>query len=169
MSRTPRIASPLLPLLALAFAATILPLTVHAQDAPSGEGPHGHGGPPGMMGGRGEEAPQIVLERMKTRLKLTPEQEAQLKPILEENAKKMRELRDKHLAANQGQPTPPDPEMRKQMIALRDENDARIVKVLTPTQAEEWKKMRAEARERMEQRMKGGPGGDAPPPPPNEK
>lgn len=166
MSRTPRTASPLLPLLTLAFAAMILPLTAHAQ-TPSGEGPHGHGGQPGMMAGG--DAPEMVLERMKTRLKLTPEQEAQLKPILEENAKKLRELRDKHLAANQGQPTPPDPEMRKQMMALRDENDARIVKVLTPAQAEEWKKMRAEARERMEQRMKGGPGGDAPPPPPNQK
>ena len=169
MNRMPRIVSPLLTLLALAFAATVLPVPAHAQDDPSGQGPHGHGGPPAMAGGvRGEWAPEMALERMKQRLNLTSEQETQLRPILEETAKKLRELRGQHLAGSQGQPTPPDPELRKQMMALRDENDAQIGRILTPTQIEEWNKMRAERREKMEQRMTGGRGGDASPPPPTQ-
>ena len=35
-------------------------------------------------------------------------------------------------------------QMRKQMMELREANDARIGKILTPTQMEEWNKMRAE-------------------------
>jgi Spy/CpxP family protein refolding chaperone len=169
MSRMPRIVSALLTLLALAFAATNLPVPAHAQDAPSGQSPHGHGGSPAMTGGvRSEGAPEMALERMKKRLNLTSEQETQLRPILEESAKKMRELSATHLAESQGQPKPPDPEMRNQMMALRDENDAQIGRILTPTQMEEWNKMRAERRQQMEQRMKGGPGGDAPPPAPTQ-
>ncbi len=169
MSRTPRIVSSVLNLAALAFAATLLAVPSHAQNAPPDQGPRGHGGSPGMMGGgRGGESPEMMLEQMKKRLNLTPEQETKLKPILADNAKKMREMREKHMAESQGQPMPPSPEMRKQMEALRAENDGQIGKILTPAQMEEWNKMRAEGRERMEQRMKGGPGGDAPPPPPSQ-
>ncbi|HEX4825934.1 MAG TPA: hypothetical protein VFV19_16660 [Candidatus Polarisedimenticolaceae bacterium] len=155
MSRKLRIVLPLLSF----FAVTVSVIPAHAQDMPPGQGPGGHGGP-GMMGGRGGES---MLDQMKKRLNLTPEQEAQIKPILQENAKKLQEMREKHMAANPGQPAPPDPETRKQMMAMREETDAKIAKILTPAQMEEWNKMRAEAR----QRMMGGPGGDAPPPPPS--
>ena len=164
-SRTFGAAASTVALLALAFAVALVAAPVRAQSAPPGPGPHGPSGPPGMMGpGHGEDQANVILERMKTRLNLTPEQVTQLKPILEENAKKLQEMRQKHLAKNQGQQGPPDPETRKELTALHNQNDERIAKILTPAQMDEWNKMRAEARQRAEQHMQGRPGMDARPP-----
>ena len=167
MNRAPRFVFPLQSVAVLAFAA-ILSVPAHAQAPPSGS-PHAGETSPGMMRrGAGEDAPEMVLERMKKRLSLTAEQEQMLKPILEENAKKLREMREKRAAGMQQGQTGPDPEVRKQLMAMREENDAKIEKILTPAQLEEWNKMRAEARDRMEQRRKGGGDRNMAPPPPSQ-
>jgi Spy/CpxP family protein refolding chaperone len=169
-SRTFGTAASTVALLALAFAIVLVAGPVRAQSGPTGPGPHGPGGFPGTMGvGQGEDQVDAILARMKARLKLTPGQEKQLKPILEENAKKLRELRQAQLAKNNGQPGPPDPELRKAMTAQRSANEERVAKILTPAQMEEWNKMRAEARQRAEQHMQDRPGaqGGAPGPGPH--
>ena len=98
-------------------------------------------GPPagGRMGGP-------TLEMLTTRLKLTDDQQAKLKPILAERDDKMKALR-----ANESL------EMQDRMAAMmkmRTEVDGKITAVLTDDQKTEYAKMNEEMRQR---RGQGGP------------
>jgi len=93
------------------------------------------GGPPG---GRDPKAmAERQLEDLKPRLKLTPEQEPKVRTILEQNATRMREVREKH-SVQRGQP--PSEEARKEMEGVRKETKDALAKVLTPEQLAEYEK-----------------------------
>jgi Spy/CpxP family protein refolding chaperone len=81
------------------------------------------------------------LEQLKTRLKLTADQEPKVLAVLEQNATRMRELRDKH-NVQRGQP--PSEEARKAMESARKENKDALAKILTPDQMTEFEKWQAE-------------------------
>jgi periplasmic protein CpxP/Spy len=122
----------------LAAAITLLPAASFAQP------------PGGGMRGNPEEMMARQLTAMKTAVGLTDEQEKQIKPILQDQMKKQRELFE----------AGPSDDMREKMMAIRTETNNKIKKVLKEDQIEKFEKFQAEQRGR-----RGGPGG--PPPPQN--
>jgi Spy/CpxP family protein refolding chaperone len=122
----------------LAAAITLLPTASFAQP------------PGGGMRGNPEEMMARQLAAMKTAVGLTDEQEKQIKPILQDQMKKQRELFE----------AGPSDDMREKMMAIRAETNNKIKKVLKEDQIEKFEKFQAEQRGR-----RGGPGG--PPPPQN--
>jgi len=115
-------------------------------------------------GGNPEERLDRQMATLKERLKLTPEQEAKVKPILAESAKKASEARRKHMPDG---PPPADREaMRADMRQIDDETSEALGKILTAEQTEEHKKMRAERQGRFGGGRGGGQrGGQGGPPP----
>jgi len=124
----------------LAAAITLLPALSYAQ-------------PPG--GGRGGDPEQMIARQMtamKEAVGLTENQEKAIKPILAEQMKKQREMRE----------AGPSDDMREKMMAMRQEVNAKIKKELKEEQIEKFDKFQAQMRGRR------GPGGpDGPPPPQN--
>ena len=111
----------------------------------------------GGFGGNPEERLKRQMETLKERLKLTPKQEAKVKPILEESAKKLSEARRKHMPDG---PPPSDREaMRADMRRIDEEASEALGKVLTAEQIKEHEKMRAERAERFGGGRGGGRGG----------
>lgn len=100
-------------------------------------------GPP-RMGGQMIER---QLNDMKDRLKLTSDQEAKIKPILEESSKKMFAMREKMEPG-----APPTEEMMTSMRENREETAKKINEVLTKEQQAEYARM-------MSERRGFGPGG----------
>ena len=101
--------------------------------------------------------PAQMVERqvvdMKERLKLTSDQEAKIKPIVEESMKKMMAMREEMEPG-----TPPTEEMMTAMRENREETSKKINEILTEEQQAEYKKMMSE------RRGFGGPGGRKGPP-----
>jgi Spy/CpxP family protein refolding chaperone len=115
------------------------------QAAPSGP-------PQGQMRGRGPNAERELGQLTQT-LSLTPDQQTQVKALLEQRRGKMEALRSGE-----------NPPTREQMQAIRKDTDAKISALLNDDQKTKfaaWQQQRMEGR-----RGPGGPGGDQPPPPP---
>jgi Spy/CpxP family protein refolding chaperone len=94
--------------------------------------------PPGGPGGRDPKAmAERQLGELKTRLKLTAEQEPKVRTVLEQNATRMREVREKN-NVERGQP--PSEEARKAMEGVRKETRDALAKILTPEQLTEYDK-----------------------------
>lgn len=108
-------------------------------------------GPPPRMD------PKRMVERqvtdMRERLKLTSDQEAKIKPIIEESVQKMVAMREKMEPGN-----PPSEEMMAEMRANREATAKKISEVLTKDQQAEYEKMMSE------RRGFGGPRGRKGPP-----
>jgi Spy/CpxP family protein refolding chaperone len=107
------------------------------------------GPPAGGMGHRGPNAERELGQLTQT-LSLTPDQQTQVKALLQERRGKMEALR-----SSGTQPT------REQMESIRKDTDDKISAFLTDDQKA---KFAAWQQQRMQNRR--GPGGDAPPPPP---
>lgn len=96
---------------------------------------------------------QAALQEARARLQLTPEQEAQLKPLIQERNEALKAIRDKHAG---------DDSRRARRAMFREakpvvENyQARVRTILNDAQYDEWEKMRAEARERLKEQYKKG-------------
>jgi Spy/CpxP family protein refolding chaperone len=108
--------------------------------------------PQGEMRGRGPNAEREIGQLTQT-LSLTPDQQTQVKALLQERRGKMEALRS---SAN--------PPTREQMQAIRKDTDAKISALLNDDQKTKfaaWQQQRMQGR-----RGPGGPGGDQPPPPP---
>jgi protein CpxP len=125
----------------MAFAPALL-----AQDA-STNAPAG-GPPAGAPGGgqmRGQNADQMV-QRLTTRLNLTTDEQAKVKPIIENQMQQM-------MAIRQDQ----DPQDRRtKMIALRQETMTNMETVLTSDQFAQYQQMM----QRRRPMGQGGPGGN---------
>jgi Spy/CpxP family protein refolding chaperone len=126
------------------------------QDAPPPPPDGQMQGPP--PGGPGRGGPERRLEMLKHRLNLSDDQTAQVKSIFEGQRAKMEALHSN---------TSMDPQDRRaQMMAIRQDGEAKIGAILTPEQKSKYQAMEA----RHERR--GGPDGpppsgdSAPPPPP---
>jgi periplasmic protein CpxP/Spy len=97
----------------------------------------------GVVLAQGPPDPAQMAERqltaMKERLKLTADQEKQIKPILLDAAKKNAEMRQK---MEPGQP--PSEEMMAAMKKSRAEQNTKIDAILTDEQKPEYQKMQSE-------------------------
>jgi Spy/CpxP family protein refolding chaperone len=115
------------------------PAPAESPKAPATAGP--------TLGERAQER----LALLKERLKLTPEQEAKIRPILEEEAAKLKDLRAQRDAAGATQDRR---ERIKQVRAIQQETQDRVNPILTPEQQAEWTKLRDEMRERVRDRYR---------------
>ena len=99
-------------------------------------------------GGGGGRRPGVTLDALTTRLKLTPEQQEKIKPILAD--------RDTQMTALRGDQSASQDDRRAKMMKLRNDTNDKINAVLTDDQKAEFKKMNDEMAARMG-------GGGAPP------
>ena len=99
------------------------------------------GGPPAGQRGPGMRGP--TLDQLAATLKLTDEQKAKVKPILDARDQKLKDLRaDTTLSPE---------DRRTRMQAIRDDMATQMKAVLTPDQFDQWQKMS------QRQRRPGGP------------
>jgi len=100
-------------------------------------------------------AVQAVVEEAKARLKLTPEQEAQLKPLVQDRNQKLKAIRDKYAGESSRRAKRA---MLKEAQPVVENYQARVRTILNDEQEAEWEKMRAEAKERFKEQYKSGNG-----------
>jgi len=113
------------------------------------------GPPPGGHMGRGHRmSPDEELQRLDKSLKLSDDQKASIKPILEDRQKKMESLHaDTSLSRE---------DRMGKMKSIMDESNGKIRDVLNDDQKKQFDDMQ----QHMRGRMPGhGPGGETPPPP----
>jgi hypothetical protein len=94
---------------------------------------------------------QAAVEEARARLKLTPEQEAQLKPLVQERNQALKAIRDKYAGDDSRRARRA---MFKEAQPVVENYQARVRTILDDAQVAEWEKMRAEARERLKQQYK---------------
>ena len=122
---------------ALIVAITLCTTMLTAQDNMGGQSGMG------AQGNMSEAAAK--LEKMATALQLTPAQKQQIRPILMEEAPKLKALKsDTSL-----------PPMQKamKMRQISEATDAKLQPILTPEQYQKWQQMRAQERQQMMQKM----------------
>jgi hypothetical protein len=98
----------------------------------------------GTKGDMGEAVAK--LEKMSAQLQLTPAQKEQIKPILMEEAPKMKALKSNT--------TMPPLQKARQMREIADETDAKLKPILNPQQYAKWEQIRAEERQQIMQKMR---------------
>lgn len=114
---------------------------------------------PGMGGHMGRSHMPTVDDQLKhltKKLNLSDDQQAKLKPILEDQRKQMETIHSDSSLSRE--------DRFSKMQALRQSSDAQIKGVLNEEQQKNFDKMRAEQQDRMKQWRRGGD--NAPPPPP---
>jgi len=92
------------------------------------------------------KAPPTRAERFKElseQLKLTDDQKEKLKPIVQEERKKVRELRDNKDLSRQDRVA--------KLKEIREDVSAKLKPILTPEQLEKWNKLRSEGPRRRKQ------------------
>lgn len=100
----------------------------------------------GAMGAAGNMSEAAAkLEKMSAALQLTPAQKEQVRPILMQEAPKVKAIKsDTSLG-------PMQKAMKMRQIA--DATDAKLKPILNPEQYEKWQQMRAEERQQMMQKV----------------
>lgn len=136
-----------------------------AQDAPpppppqqSGQQPDQQSGP-GMGRGMGHRPTMSVddqIQHLTRKLKLSDDEQAKLKPILEQQNKQMEQIHNDSSLSRE--------ERFSKMQDLRQSSDTQIKSVLNEEQQKSFDKMREEQRDRMKHWRREG---DTPPPPPS--
>jgi hypothetical protein len=104
--------------------------------------------------GAAARSPEVQqrIAQAKQRLQLTPQQETQLRAILQEEAQKLRAIRDKYAndSTLQGRGA-----RSRELQTVQEDLHAKLQGVLSPAQFDEWDRMaaerRAQARERRQQ------------------
>jgi len=144
----------LVALLSLCFG----PGAAFGQDQPEAPPPPQSGQPSGGMGGHmgHRRMPSVddQLKHLSTRLNLSDNQQAKLKPILEDQRKQMDQLHSDSSLSRE--------DRFSKMQELRQNTDTQIKSVLNEDQQKNFDKMREEQRDRMGKWRKGGD--NAPPP-----
>src|SRR5258708_37387875 len=129
-------------LLAFAAGRRVVGQTPPAlQPAPAAQEHRAMGGPT-----MGAMTPESRLKMLTEKLNLTDDQQAKLKPILEDESKQMKAVHDDTSLA------PAD--RRAKMKELHEASTDKINAVLTPDQQAKWKQMKQEKMEKHKQ-MKG--------------
>src|SRR5437773_1004716 len=100
--------------------------------------------PAGGSGAKARPARGERLQGLAEQLKLTDEQKEKIKPILQDERKKVRELRENKDLARQDRVA--------KLKEIRDDVGTKLKPILTPEQLEKWNKLRSErpARRRQE-------------------
>ncbi len=96
---------------------------------------------------------QAALMEAKARLALTPEQETQLKPIMQERNQSLKAIRDKYAGDKSRRSRRA---MYQEAQPIIENYQARVRTILSDSQYAEWEKMRTEARERLKEQYKKG-------------
>ena len=99
-------------------------------------------------------SPDQQADKLAKKLKLSADQENQIKPILADRQQQMEAL-------HQDQSTPRADKMAK-MKSLRDDSNAKIEAVLNDTQKQKFEQMQAKRQQRWQQKQQGGQSGTAP-------
>jgi Spy/CpxP family protein refolding chaperone len=91
------------------------------------------------------------LAKISKELNLTPQQNEQLKPIIQQEVADLRAVHDKYKGDKSS-----DAKMsrRKEMRAVQEKYEPQINGVLTPDQQAQWKKMKQEKMEQMKKHKK---------------
>jgi septal ring factor EnvC (AmiA/AmiB activator) len=154
------------PVVATAFLVALLSLCVgpgaaFGQDQPEAPPQSGQQSNQGMgrhMGHRQMPSVDDQLKHLSTKLSLSDDQQAKLKPILEDQRKQMEQI---HADASLSRE-----DRFSKMQELRQNADTQIKSVLNEDQQKNFDKMREEQRDRMGKWRKGGdnapPSGGAP-------
>lgn len=136
--------------LALAAIAALLALAPasHAQPTNGNHTPPGTNAPGG--GGRRMRNAEEQLNQLSEQLKLTEEQKPQVKAALEEQNKKLTELRGDSGVAQE--------DRRTKMQTIREETTKKLKEILTPEQFKKYGEIQQQQRNR---RPTGAPGAPA--------
>lgn len=94
---------------------------------------------------------QISIEELRTRLNLTPQQQEQIAPLVEERKAKMEPIRAKARSADSRREKRA---LLQEAKAVQDDFNSKVQPILTPEQQAEWTKMREELREQTKERRK---------------
>ncbi len=90
------------------------------------------------------------LAQITDRLQLTPEQVAQVQPVLADEMQKLKALRDKSDAGGQGRRG--RLKLARELRDIQDKSDEQLKKILTKPQMAEMKKIREERRQQLRDR-----------------
>lgn len=121
----------------LLILATAIPFGVIAQDdpKPKKEAPQGERPPrPARPEGRGQGQRGDRMAAMAQALSLSDEQKTKIKPVLEAQQAKMKEIRDDSALS--------DEQRRTKSRAVRTEFAGKVKAILTPEQQDKYEKMR---------------------------
>jgi periplasmic protein CpxP/Spy len=91
-------------------------------------------------GGKGRMSVEQRLEKMSTDLNLTDAQKPKVKAVLEDQQKKMQELRADTSLDQQAR--------REKMTSIMEDTNKKIKEILTPEQQEKWTKMQDEMKQK---------------------
>ena len=94
---------------------------------------------------------QMNIEDLRARLALTPDQQAQMAPLVEERKAKMAGIRSKLSAATSRRDKR---SVLQEAKVIQDDFNSKVEPVLTQEQQAEWKKIREESREQMKERLR---------------
>ena len=98
-----------------------------------------------------DQTPEQVIAELKSRLNLTAEQEAQIKPLAETRRTKLQALKPQMQSATTRRDKG---KVMREAKQIQDNFVAAVEPILTTDQRSEWKKMRDEGREQMKQRLR---------------
>ena len=93
------------------------------------------------------------IEAIKERLALTPEQIEQMRPVLEDEVRKIKAVREKYSGSGQSRRT--KLKMARELRDIQSAADERLRKILSKQQMDEMKKIREERREQLRGRVNG--------------
>ena len=98
-----------------------------------------------------QQAAELKIEELKERLKLTPEQEQRLAPLVQDRNAKLKALRERSGEA-------PSRRERRAMLkearGIQENFIEQVEPILTKEQLKEWEAIRAELRETARERMR---------------
>jgi len=99
----------------------------------------------GNMGAPDKQEMAAKLEKISAALQLTPQQKQQLRPILMEEAPKVKAVKEN---------TSLGPLQKgMQLRQIGEATDAKVMPILNPEQQQKWQAMRQQEREQMMQKM----------------
>ncbi|MEI9814081.1 MAG: hypothetical protein WDO18_16200 [Acidobacteriota bacterium] len=102
----------------------------------------------GARGG-GRPEPGARLEQLQQRLQLTEDQRNQIRPILQDEAAKLRGIRDKYAGQDSRRSRL---RLARELQGVQKDIDKKIKPILTKQQHEEWTKIREERRQQVRER-----------------
>lgn len=102
------------------------------------------------------EGSQMTMQEMRSRLALTPEQQAQISPLVEERNAKMKALRE---SSDPNGSRREKLAMLKQARAIQQDFVKQVEPLLSKEQKNEWAAMRAEMKEAAKARLREKRGG----------